>query len=344
MNDILNFTYKRKGAVDSDIFVPKSVENNFVIFENGASCDINKLMSDFEKIDINPNISKSQEIILNPDDFFGHGPDGLGKAMPIDLEQLEQIANNPNASAPSEKLKESVSLDGRYEKVVPGGQPKNSIQNRLTDDNSSDEYTEDNKVVTNRLPEWDVFDRVKKAEEIEILIPFKIKLPRPEKIDALNDMFETSFVSYLAKQYIKDNIVNNSIGLQQSIHDAIETWMETEIYGTSKKRKPSKNTKTVKAPKTTVSKKTEEITVNTITENTAPEESTANAFFNTSENTWDGNIKKLFIINTKEQYEKVKKQIDILKEKNPTSLDLDRYIDLVEIYEMQIKEIKETND
>jgi hypothetical protein len=341
MNDILNFTYKRDNSVDSDVFIPKEIDGDFVIFENGARCKIETLQNDFIKVDINSlneNIdgNNHDNDSINPDTFFD-------TPLAIDLDTVEKAVTNPGSIAPSERINDSVSLDNRYEKVNPGGNSNTNNNNGLLgrlDDNSDVQEGPNNTQQNNaiRLPEWDVFDRVKKADEIEILIPFTIKLPRAEKIDALNDMFETSFISYLAKQYIKENVINNSLGIQKTIAEGIENWMETELYG-------NKNKKQTTRKKTTTSKKTQstikEPKIIPVEEVSVPvdNEVSANDLFNTNTPKWDGIIKTLFMINTNEQYNAIKKQIENLKENNPESLDLDRYEDMVSVYEDQIKNI-----
>ena len=52
--------------------------------------------------------------------------------------------------------------------------------------------------------EYKVFSNVKKTEELEISIPFNIKLPKAQKIDVLNDMFESSFIEFIAKKEVEN--------------------------------------------------------------------------------------------------------------------------------------------
>lgn len=326
MENIINVPFKRKNTPDSDIFIVDRIEGEFVIFKNNARCSLSMLQTDFEPAQTNENNVNTMEPVINPETFFDtpiSENDGL-------LDQIETAVKNPNAlPQQSERLKESVPLDNAI-------QP--NLLNRLDNNDAPYEAPQNTNVqnapAQNRLPEWDVFDRVKKAEEIEILVPFKIKLPRPEKIDALNDMFETSFTMYLAKQYIKDNVVNNSIPIQKLIQTEIENWMENELYGSSKRKKPAKKTQPAKKTKNVITEtvdETEELTQTV--DNKQSEELNAMSFFNKQQQpTWDGNIKKLFIINTEEQFNAVNKELNRLKENNSKSTDVDKYEDMVQTY------------
>lgn len=336
--DIINKSYKRINAVNSDIFVVDFMDGDFVVFKNGGRCKLSTLLSEFEEITgVNENYINN-DAPIDPDAFLNGT---INENDPL-LQQMELMANNPNAQLPeSTKLRESVSLDDKYVKVAPGTSqsPAGGLADRLVQTDTQQFVNEGVQEAnpTPRLPEWDVFDRVKKSDEIEILIPFKIKLPKAQKIDALNDMFETSFTMYLAKQYIKNNVINNSISLQKTIQDAIEDWMDEELYGNGTKRKKNKPVRT---------KKTKEIVKEEILEQ--PEEivqevkegASAMDMFNQNVPQWDGDIKKLFIINTEEQYNAVKLRYTHLLENNPNHDDRYRFEDMIELYEAQIKEVQ----
>lgn len=340
--DIINKSYKRINAVNSDIFVVDYMDGDFVVFKNGGRCKLSTLLSEFEEISSVNEHYVNNDAPIDPEAFLNGT---INENDPL-LQQMELMANNPNAQLPeSTRLRESVSLDDKYVKVAPGTSqaPAGGLADRLTQTDDTQSYANEGVQEANptpRLPEWDVFDRVKKSDEIEILVPFKIKLPKAQKIDALNDMFETSFTMYLAKQYIKNNVVNNSIALQKTIQDAIEEWMDNELYGNSPKRKKAK---TVRAKKTKEDVKTE------ITE--APEEvvqevkegASAMDMFNQNVPQWDGDLKKLFIINTEEQYKAVKARYNHLLENNPEHDERYRFEDMIEIYEAQVKDVQNGN-
>lgn len=324
MENIINVPFKRKNTVDSDIFVPDRIEGDFIIFKNNARCSLEKFQNEFEPADDNNINLSTNDLNINPDTFFEQtvSNDAL----------IEQIVKNPNLlPSESKNLKESKSIDENI--------PNSQLIDRINEDESYDknikpanqEYV-DHEVVKkeNRLPEWDTFDRVKKTEEIEILVPFTIKLPKANQLSMLNDMFETSFTGYLAKQYIKDNIVNNSIALQKLLQSSIEEWIENELDGvSSKKRKTRKPVKQEKVKQIIEEPKQEEKISET-------QEESAMSFFGISQPAWDGDIKKLFAIQSQEQYVAVKKTLDRLKENNPESMDIDKYEDMISIYNEQI--------
>jgi hypothetical protein len=331
MENILNKSYKRKNDVNSDIFTALSIDNDFVIFSNGAKCKIATLMTDFVVSDNNfENVSESVNLELNPDTFFDTP---LNTNDPV-YDQLDQAVITPGQQTHSQKLRNSVSLDESVpnKPLQINAINKNGLNLGNDDNNDLNNNTQNSTYNENRLPEWDVFDRVKKSEEIDFELTFKIKLPKAQKIDALNDMFETSFINYLAKQYIKDNVINNTIDLQLTIKDAIEKWVDDSIYGNKKT-----TTKKTRKPIVKTEVKTEvDDNINTQLDST----NTSDFFNNIQQPIWDGDLKKIILINTQEQYIAVQKQLNILRENNPDSIDIDRYEDLMLIYDEQIKDIK----
>lgn len=339
MDNILNKSYKRIGATDSDVFVPKSIDNEFVIFSNGARCKIMTLLSDFEEIPTE-SLIEGVELIPNADTFFN----SKVSENDILLQQVEQLATKPHTIIePSEKLQESSSLDDdRFEKITPGSSKQEQNINRLNlgnDDDLDAPIPKDKptaQVINNRVPEYDVFDKVKLSEEIEITVPFKIKLPRADKLDLLNDMFNISFTAYLAKKYINDNIVNNSVKLQTLIKDAIENWMDDELSSSPKKSKPKKSKKNKEDIIEPEIVKPEIVKSEPIIEK--PED-TATSFFGKAQTgpAWDGDIKKLFLITSDEQYNAVKKRFISLKDNNINNGEVDRLEDMLQIYEETIK-------
>lgn len=333
--NILNKSYKRKGATDSDIFVAKTIDGDFVIFSNGARCKIDTLINEFEETISTSN--ESSELVPNADTFFN--PISENSEL---LNQVEKLATNPNAVIEgSAKLQESVSLDdNRFEKITPGGQKQpaqsNGLGDRLSnnDDLQSPDY-DNTPAPVQRVPEHEVFDKVKLSEEIEITVPFKIRLPRADKLDLLNDMFNISFTAYLAKKYINDNIVNNSVKLQSMIKDAIETWMEDELSSGPKKPKGKESKKSKKSEPVVEVKPVEKETVIALDK---PEDNATSFFGNAPAGpAWDGNLKKLFAITTDEQYNAVKKQFINLKDNNINTGEVDRLEDMLQVYEDSLK-------
>jgi predicted transcriptional regulator len=237
--DFLNKPYVRRGAPDSDIFIPVKVENGFVVFENSARCKEETFQADFVAAGpINESSAPVVDIInaetIDPDAFFlGSGEatkklimgqvDNTGQtAQPRTLNQPGGVVSTDGNPTPlANTMYENPYERAAAEDAIPGSTSIPAQQIPLTP-------------AEVRLPEYDVFDRVKKSETIDINITFKLSLPRPEKLDAMNDLFETSFTAYLAKQYIKENLVKNPITIQLAIKDAIEEWMAEQLYGKTK--------------------------------------------------------------------------------------------------------------
>ncbi len=333
--DIINKSYKRKDSIESDTFTVESVDGDFVVFTNGARCKLATVFSDFEEIGTsNINEMVSNGTGLNPDTFFD-----TPLHDPAALQALDTIVTNPNMVQSTGPRADSRSI-GDLENGPQKPAHTFNINDRLSGDTpvqSNNDIQEHYVAPTvNRLPEWDMFDRVKKTEEIEINIAFKIKLPRPEKIDTLNDMFETSFTMYLAKQYIKDNLSGNTITLQNTIQQSIEDWMEEEMYSDKPKKKTVKS-KAKPVKKVTVAPIIEK-EIETVV---APEASASDLFGGSADSNWDGVVKTLYIINTVEQYNAVNKAFQSLKDANSNSPDMDRYEDMIAVYEEQTKHINE---
>lgn len=310
--DILKKSYVRKSDPNSDIFTVDKIDNGFIIFTNGARCKPETLAADFAEYFMTNTNDELPELIPNADTFF-NSPLGINPDNIINPDDSEKLKNSTSLG--------SLENDARYEKVGPGATNTNSGLSNLIN-NDTDEPVQQRIA---REPEWDVFDNVKLAEEIEILVPFKIKLPRAEKIDVLNDMFKTSFTAYLAKKYITDNIINNSATLQMALKKGIEDWIESELYD-GKKKKPIKK----------ILKKNKEETVEPIII-PKPEvtETTASNLFGQVVN-WDGDIKKLYVISIDEQYQAVKKKFIALKDANANPIEIDRLEGMLQIYEDEL--------
>jgi len=336
--EILDKSYKRKNSSDSDVFTVDKLDGEYVIFSNGARCKIATLITDFDQVQDFTNEPTDSEVVVNPDTFFDTPI--VDESL---IQQMESIVKNSNTNIqPSARLHESVSLDddSKYEKVAHGGNT-GGLTDRLTDNG----HTPNTETALNnpghpraiRMPEYDVFDNVKLSEEIEILIPFKIRLPKAEKIDLLNDMFKTSFTAYLSKKFINDDIVKNSAKLQITFQKSIEDWMEGELNSGGNKRR-----KTVKKGKTLVQvvDAGDAVEMPAVSTETFPvSDQNASSFFGRGNSgpAWDGDVKKLFTISSEEQYVAVKKKFIQMKDNKVNSPDVDRFEDMLQMYEEQTK-------
>lgn len=341
-------SYKRKNAINSDAFIVSVVDGSYVSFTNGARCKLETLESDFELFDGSINESNNvneENYQISVDDAFIKGTGGVSDEL---LNKLESVIKNPHSSTGTRR--ESIEAGkGNFGKVINDeANPNNNntdksgtlsthianpndIANRLSDEpviNNTQRLPVNENVVqhkpSNRLPEWDVFDRVKKSEEITINLPIKIKLPYARKIDALNDMFESSFVAYLAKQYIDDNLVKQSKGIQVQLQKEIEAWMDSELRDTKKQKKQKKEDKVVKAsPKNGDNKDAGS--------NAAAVSDPVGDALRGKQNQpkWDGNLGTLSIISSQEQLDAVKKRCEYLKDVERSS-DLDKELDRLE--------------
>lgn len=291
-----------RGSDRSQILIPSDVDGDYVIFNTGARCKLSTFFQEFNEIDSVNNIVESGSININsnteidPDTFF---LPKVTEQSPI-LNQLESALKGQNTN-PSEKLRQSQSLDGIKEKGSSLG-----LASRFTDNGSTvrpvnEEYkpleikstTSIENKPTNRLPEWDAFDRVKKTETVEFNIPIKLKLPSPDKIKAVDDMFDSSYIAYIAKSWIDSELSGRSKSLVSNLQLQIRQWTENDTKKTTKKQVK----KTSQQP---------------ITSKAEPIGQSANEFFGKgkiSNQVWDGDVNSLSEITSTEQLSKVKARL-----------------------------------
>lgn len=335
-------------ANDNTIYIPKNVENDFVIFESGAKCKLSTFFTDFTEVTgnvINEAAKITDDEVIDPEKFLN---------MPIAndalLDQMNQAMKNPTAVSSSEKLRNSVDAgSGKnvtdFSEVKSVNKPiemketpidilkKNSqIQNNLTE-RISDNPTTDaptQQAPSNRLPEWDMFDRVKKSETVTLNLPITIQLPKAQRIEALNDMFETSFIAYIAKEYIQNSLTGKSKAFQMAIQDQIENWMNDNIDNSSRSKKKAKQVKS----KIKEVEKTETTQGET---STPANEMSASDLLNKGVNPvkWNGNLGTLQGIQNEEQYDAVVAKMKDLKEDDKTdSKEFERLQDMVVEYKI----------
>lgn len=361
----LNKQYKRKGSVSNNVFIPQKLQmindENYVIFTNDAKCKLNTFQNEFEEIESN-NITESSNVNTNnetidPDSFFNPK---MSENDPL-LDDVELVLKNPNAKTKNnlpEEYKNSRLVGNNYDTPQPpahmmqqNNAPVNyDLTNRLNNDNTP-QPTQQPIQQTNRLPEHDIFDRVKSKSELEIVVPFLVNIPTSQKIDTMDDMFESSFIDYLAEKYAHI-FLNNIDLLKEKIKLSIEEWVSNDLNSTGRKKKKQSVTteqiNTIKKeepkkekPKKDIKKeepkeKEKEIKTENIDDLT-------NKLRGGSDVQENVDINKIFVINTENQYNKVKQAYLKLKEENSTHPDVDRFEDMLTIYEEQINEIKKQN-
>jgi hypothetical protein len=252
--EIVNKQYTRNGT--TDILTVANLADGFVHFNNGAQCKLETFLKDFNEVGtINENKAVLPKKVLDldhldPDTFFdGHVSDD----DPL-VQQLEQLKNNPNMqiqrtveSSPSKDLTDNKIISNNisnqpstinhlYEQPVPTqGNERNIILPTVT---------EVNQVKENRLPEFDMFDRIKKTEDVEFYIPIKIKLPKASILDTFNNMFDTttSYTSYITKQTITE-LLKNDKKLLIDLNKQIDNWLLTGTVEVTKKKETKQSVK-----------------------------------------------------------------------------------------------------
>lgn len=321
INDILHKTYQRIVSTSGDTFYASQLDGEFVIFSNGARIKLTTLLADFETVGaINETASnKSQNTesqILNPDTFFS-------STAPLPEVKTVEQAIAPTI-APS-------TIDGK-----PAFNNSNELGGlKLNDDTPTNSIAipqqQQQPQPSNRLPEWDSFDRVKKSEDVELNVTIKIKLPKARHIESINDMYETSFVAYLAKQYMAD-----PMNIQKQIREAIEEWVEIEMNGGKPVRK--KSTKKVRVHTGSGNKKIKGVprvalkitdALDLVEPKAMPiEAGSAASMFGQEQIVKD--VTKLFVISEEEQYIAAKEYLSKLEPSHP---DYYRFEDMINIWE-----------
>lgn len=330
MEQIINKTYRRKNAVNSDIFtvaeITKTDDIDWVLFTNGAKCKLLTLTTEFEATDNNINESNLQidNDVIDPDTFL---------STPLSdenlLKQVETAFTNPNAiPQETERSRQSMPLNNDL---------NNRIEPPIQTNTQQTQQIVPQKV---ELPEYAVFKRAKKSEYLEVLIPFKIHLPKANKIDTLNDMFETSFIEYLAKEFIEKNVVTNTKDIEQAIEQGIEQWIDIKLSNSKKKSKSIIIKDITIGDKQLITPTETPITKPSI-QNTIPEKVETNSVdAQLGRNiTNDGNIdpKKLFTISNENEYNIVKSALQMLQNSNIDNEFTLRYEDMIESYELENK-------
>lgn len=329
--DILNKTYKRRGNTTGETYTAQQLDGDIVIFTNGARIKLTTLLADFEIEGSSSQVNESQTFVttdeVNPDTFFD-----TKITDPNILNAVDQVAKNPHAHIPKQLNHESVEAGSTFANRLNDNTAGPGLNlNNNPNDNGYVDHTQ--QPIANRPPEWDIYDRVKKTETIEISIPFTLTLPKARHIESINDMYETSFTTYLAKEIIK-----NSNKLQIDIKNAIESWVEDEMNGSSKKKikgkkQPVKKTKVINVtvkPKTGVQTIQNKVTV-------VPTGSLESTNFFKHAATTDVDVDKLFAIADENQYQAVLKKYEALKDKAPTHKDVIRFASMIESYELENK-------
>lgn len=256
MDVIVNKSYKRKGT--EEVLKLINIENGFAVFENNARCKIETLISEFEDgSTVSSPILENNNFISNngpidPEAFFAE-PTAIDPGL---MGQLEMAIKNPQAKL-QRTIQDKPSVDLTDQKVIGGRNehtdrqppasmmPKSQtgLSDRLSTSPENIQINTENNYLDEQIisPEEAMFNKVKKTELVEFIIPLKIKLPKAKHIETFNDMFEVSFISHLAKQAIQDLLVNPS-KLRQELVVQMEKWLNEQ----EEKPKKGKNKKVIK--------------------------------------------------------------------------------------------------
>lgn len=238
----------------AEVYTAVNIENGFVKFSNGAQCKLETFIQDFKEVktfineSIKPKTVLNQNNEIDPDAFFNFAGDDNDPLM----KTLEQLKQNPNM-----ELKPTVqilpSIDRTDNKIISNpvnvNIPLNPLESRLPQGYVHQENLTNNmqqssivQSIQNRLPEWDMFDRSKKTINVKFQLPIEMMLPKASTLETLNEMFETTCTTYLAKQYV-DKLLQNPQELIDTLTENIEDWLSVQLTGKAKKKKVIKVSK-----------------------------------------------------------------------------------------------------
>lgn len=259
--EIVGKTFKRKNS--NDIHKILDIDNGFVIFDNNARCKIETLMSDFDEISQNVNENFNFKIdnnTIDPDKFFNTPlSDDIIQKLNEEIKPSRTVLDTPSVvidkTTGDKQIVYNKNFDNTTSDINNTHQPPKSMMNNEQmniksfiegDQNDINKHINTpinndiniNKFQTNEPAEWNVFKNVKLTEELELTIPITIKLPKPQKIDVLNDMFESSFIEYLAQKEI-DNLLKDKKNIINILSESIEDWISISLYGKVNKKKKS---------------------------------------------------------------------------------------------------------
>lgn len=335
VKDILNKSYQRIGSTNGDTFFTQQLDGEFVICSNGARIKLTTLLSEFqiagsgvnEKLESQPFFMNESQSTIDPNNFFNTPAPIEAIVESNKVREAPSIINGqvlsssgPTATTntnfqqpPPSFLKTGASNDAEQLLAHSGG---NVINNET--------QQQPQQIQSTRLPEWDMFDRVKKSEEVELNVTIKITLPKARHIDAINDMYQTKYSAYFAKQYLAEGT-----SIQAQLREAIEEWMDNELNGTEPKKKAA--SKTIKPKKQKETPKTNVVEPQPV-KSIAEAVSAALMF---GQPAIDKDVTKLLAIYDNEQYLAAKQYLATLYVEHK---DYYRFVSMIELWEIEQKQ------
>lgn len=334
VKDILNKSYQRIGSTGGDIFHAQQLDGEFVICSNGARIKLTTLLSEFQIAgSVNEN-SQSQPFFMNqteskidPNNFFN---------TPAPIEAVPIVTTNSIRETPS-AINGQVISPGANQNQNQQQPPPSFLNQNIEQPHSTGNVVEPQgqnpdtiqQQQSIRLPEWDMFDRIKKTEEVELNVTIKITLPKARHIDAINDMYQTKFSAYLAKQYLIDGS-----SMQTQLREAIEEWMDIELNGGKPKKKvASKTIKPKKGKKETLKATDALYLVEPQPMKSIQEAGSAALMF--GQPAIEKDVTKLLAIYDNEQYIAAKQYFGTIDNKHK---DYYRFLSMLELWEIEQKQ------
>lgn len=364
MEDIkLNEKYIRKGSLTNEIFVPISIDNNIIKFENGAQATKELFSESFILLTTNgSNINEQKTTTIGSTTELDETQELMNLfTQPINEELMYNNLLSNVKDAPSREEKPTISYD-----VDENGNKFNSSTatykeyNEISNDNSVSPVQNDDleyespKQYSSRnnrrisintepvKPKFDIigeYEKVKRNSTVPIKIELSIDIPEPMHINIIREMYEDNeidYVKYIVKKYIFDNIIDNTNTFEDIMVETLNKYIDSKIKKPSRTKSKVKITakdKVKKVPVKTTTKKTYVKPVNKLSSKKVNE--TINVKKINDKELSDYYLKldymNIFMINDDEQLEVIKKRLELAKEEKNTKL-VNHLTELINIY------------
>lgn len=214
-----------KNDDQNTIYTVSNMDNGFIIFENGAKCKEETLLTSFNEY-VDPNIinntTHSALSLYLAEQLKGNIPmdNDIRDVQPIS----EEIVYKPQIDTNVVKNRNPNPVEHNFEQPITTDKPQ--YQRHEVPSTKNNE--------TNTNPEITILKRVKRKNPIKINLVIDELVPDKDKMEVLNEMFQTSMVEFLTDE-IMIKIFENPSKLREQISDSLYDYMNNK-----KEKKPRK--------------------------------------------------------------------------------------------------------
>lgn len=227
-NNYVGKKYLKNGDPDT-IFTVNSIDNGFVMFDNGAKCKIETLENSFNEY-IDPEIINNNPM----NSLSWYLAEQLKGNIPMDRDTSdvhviqEENVYKPEIT-PNTMRKVPQEVEHNFEQpVMTNNQHIQPIQRHEVPSTKNDN--------DNINPEITILKRVKRKNPIKINLVIDELVPDKDKMEVLNEMFHTSMVEFLTDE-IMSKIFQNPSKLREQISESLYDYMNSKNTKIKKPRK-----------------------------------------------------------------------------------------------------------